>query len=96
MSSWRRNSFFPIDFLWWYVDTLPEALVCSLIGILVFILSLHALNGLAWIWRELASLMLGTKVDVTPAVPGDLGPAGDPDPADDPEPAVVSDSTVPA
>lgn len=80
----------PLDFLWWYVDTLPEALVCSLIGILVFILSLHALNGLAWIWRELASLMLGTKPDLSPTVAGDVGSARGSDPAD------VSDSAVPA
>lgn len=57
----------PLDFYFWYVDTLPEALLCSLLGILLFFVSLHALNGLAWIWRELATLMLGKKPDVTPA-----------------------------
>lgn len=51
----------PPDFYWWYVDTLPEALLCSLIGVFAFILTLHALNGLAWVWRELASLMLGKE-----------------------------------
>ena len=49
----------PPDFYWWYADTLPEALLCSLIGILLSILTLHALNGLAWLWKELATLLLG-------------------------------------
>jgi hypothetical protein len=49
----------PLDFYWWYVDTLPEALLCSLIGALGFVITLHAFNGLGWIWRELATLMLG-------------------------------------
>ena len=57
----------PLDFYFWYVDTLPEALLCSLLGILLYFVSLHALNGLAWIWRELATLMLGKKRDVTSA-----------------------------
>ena len=51
----------PPDFYWWYVDTLPEALLCSLIGALMFVVTLHALNGLGWVWRELARLMLGQE-----------------------------------
>ena len=53
--------FSPPDLYWWYADTLPEALFCSLIGMLLFILTLHAQNGLAFLWRELATLMLGAS-----------------------------------
>jgi hypothetical protein len=49
----------PPDFYWWYADTLPEALLCSLIGLLGFVIALHAFNGLGWVWRQLATLMLG-------------------------------------
>ena len=80
----------PPDFYFWYVDTLPEALLCSLAGILLFFLSLHALNGLAWIWRELATLMLGKKPELAQAVAGDPGSG---DVSDSPTAALEAAST---
>ena len=47
------------DFSFWVVDTLPEALLCSLIGAIFLILSLHLLNGLAWVWKGLSRMLLG-------------------------------------
>ena len=35
-----------IDMLWWQVDTLGEALVCSAIGLMTLFVSLNLLNGL--------------------------------------------------
>lgn len=43
----------------WTVDTLPEALLATIIGAILLIVSLHILNAFAWIWRELARVMLG-------------------------------------
>lgn len=51
----------PPDLYWWVADTLPEALLCSLVGFLLFVASLHLLNALAWVWRELAVLLLGRR-----------------------------------
>ena len=47
------------DLGFWVVDTLPEALLCSLIGALLLIVSLHLLNGLAWVWKGLSRVLLG-------------------------------------
>ncbi|MDH3254719.1 MAG: sensor domain-containing protein [Acidobacteriota bacterium] len=49
----------PPDLYWWTVDTLPEALVCSLTGALCLILTMHVLNGIAWLWGGLSRLLLG-------------------------------------
>jgi hypothetical protein len=43
------------------VDTLNEALVCSLFGIVIALVSLNLLNGLAWLWGKLAEAMLGSE-----------------------------------
>ena len=51
------------------VDGPWSALLCGAIGLLIAFLSLHALNGLAWIWRTLASAMLGSERFATPALP---------------------------
>ena len=58
------------DFGIWRVDTLPEALLCSLIGALLLILSFHLLNGLAWIWKGLSRTLLGQRPTV--AEPSEL------------------------
>ncbi|MDX1503429.1 MAG: sensor domain-containing protein [Thermoanaerobaculia bacterium] len=56
---------YPWEGLWfemgaweWHVDTLPEALVCSAIGFLLLVLSLHLLNAVAWVWKRLALVLL--------------------------------------
>lgn len=52
----------------WYIDTMPEALLASLIGVLCSFLTLHAVNGLAWIWRLLAQHLLGrSQPEAAPA-----------------------------
>jgi hypothetical protein len=58
----------PPDLYWWLVDTLPEALLCSLLGAILLILTLHLLNGVAWVWKSLAVILLGQsrRDDATP------------------------------
>ncbi len=51
--------FSPPDLYWWVADTLPEALLCTVLGFLLLVLSLHLLNAFAWLWRQLAVLLLG-------------------------------------
>jgi len=60
-----------IDGAVWTVDTPGQALLCGLIGLVIAFLSLHALNGVAAVWRVLASSMLGSRrfVPLTTAAP---------------------------
>lgn len=44
---------------WFEVDTLSEALVAAVFGVALGLASLHAFNGLAWLWGWLARAMLG-------------------------------------
>jgi hypothetical protein len=44
---------------WFEVDTLSEALVASVFGAALGLASLHAFNGVAWLWGWLAKRMLG-------------------------------------
>jgi hypothetical protein len=58
----------------WEINTLPQALVLCGIGIFVTLISMHILNGLAWISGKFARLMLGNfstlpVVPVEPSVP---------------------------
>jgi hypothetical protein len=46
---------------YWNIDTLPEALLCSILGALLLIASLHLLNGFAWVWRGLSRVLLGQR-----------------------------------
>jgi hypothetical protein len=59
---------FELDGVLWTVDSPGEALLCGLLGVLIAFLSLHALNGLAWVWRTLASAMLGSQRFAVPPV----------------------------
>ncbi len=43
----------------WIIDTLGEALLVSLAGVFVTLISLHILNGLAWVSGQFARIMLG-------------------------------------
>lgn len=52
----------PIDFFYWYADTLPEALLCSLSGAAVLVVTLHLGNALGWLWRQLAVHLLGSHL----------------------------------
>lgn len=54
---------------WSEVDTLSEALVMAVFGAALGLASLHAFNGLAWLWGWLARLMLGRAEGGGPAEP---------------------------
>ena len=43
---------------WWNIDTLPEALVVALVGILLLFASLFVLNWLAWGYGKIAKALL--------------------------------------
>jgi hypothetical protein len=43
----------------WVVDTLPEALICSVIGLVIGLISLQVFNGMAWLSGRFSRLMLG-------------------------------------
>ncbi len=45
----------------WQVDSMPEALVASLLGVGLGILSLHVFKWLAWSWGWVARVMLSGK-----------------------------------
>jgi hypothetical protein len=57
------------------IDGPGSALLCGLVGLLIAFLSLHALNGLAWVWRTLASAMLGSERFAAPVLPAPALPA---------------------
>jgi hypothetical protein len=53
-------------FYTWTIDTLPEAVAAFFIGALLALVSMHILNGLAWVSGRFARVMLGnfsTPVD---------------------------------
>lgn len=53
------------------VDQPAEAALAFLIGLVIFLISLHLLNGLAWVFGRFARLMLGDpQLAVVAAVPG--------------------------
>lgn len=60
-----------VDGLVFAIDGPWSALLCGVIGLLIGFLSLHAMNGLAWIWRVLASAMLGSEQFAAPALPAE-------------------------
>jgi hypothetical protein len=54
-----------ISFTWtyvWVIDTLGEALLAFLIGLPVALITLHVHNGMAWLWKQLARVMVGRNV----------------------------------
>ena len=61
----------PPEVILWRVDTLPEALLCSLLGAVTLVITLHLGNGLGWVWQQLAELLLGRRA----ADPGQAEPA---------------------
>jgi hypothetical protein len=67
----------------WVIDTLPEALALSLLGVVVVFISLHVINGLAWVSGKFARVMLGSFSPV-PAAPA--APAVPSDPVATPQP----------
>ena len=47
----------------WQIDTLNEAVICSIVGLGVGLISMHLMNGLAFVSGRFTSLMLGTAKD---------------------------------
>jgi hypothetical protein len=44
----------------WSIDTLPEALLACVAGVLMLFVSMHVFNGLAWVSGRFARIMLGS------------------------------------
>jgi hypothetical protein len=65
---------------WTVVDTLPEALIMSLVGIFVLLISMHIFNGLAFISGKFAGVMLGNRAAGTVIV--ESAPVPQPDQTD--------------
>jgi hypothetical protein len=42
----------------WQVTTLPEALLLSVVGAVLLVVSLHVVNGVAWGWGRIAAVLL--------------------------------------
>ena len=49
----------------WQIDTLGEALICSILGVGVGLISIHLMNSLACVSGRFASLMLGRVESTT-------------------------------
>ncbi len=49
----------------WQIDTLNEAVVCSILGLCVGLISMHVMNCLAFVSGRFAILMLGAAGDAT-------------------------------
>lgn len=45
----------------WEVNTIPEAFLCSGIGLVMLLVSLNLLNALAFLWARTAELLLGHR-----------------------------------
>ncbi len=49
----------------WQIDTLNEAVICSILGLCVGLISMHVMNGLAFVSGRFAILMLGAAGGAT-------------------------------
>ncbi len=58
-----------VDFVIWQPATFGGALLCGLLGVILTLLSLNLLNGLAVVWRQAATLLLGSPRFAAPAPP---------------------------
>jgi hypothetical protein len=64
----------------WIISTLPQALLLCVAGFLILIISMHILNGLAWVSGRFARVMLGDfskPVSLPAAAPAEV-PAAEP------------------
>ncbi len=55
----------------WMIDSLPEALLCSVLGAGVLLVALHVANAFGWIWSQLAVLLLGGAAETTTEIEPD-------------------------
>ena len=51
-----------VDFGFWVGDTLGEGLLCTLLGMILHLVSLHILNAVAWVWGILSQALLGKSL----------------------------------
>lgn len=52
----------------WHPDTFVETLPLTLLGMVLLLPSVHAINGLGWLWGQLARLLLGRREPKNAAV----------------------------
>ncbi len=45
----------------WQVDSLADAMLCTLIGVLIWPVTLHVINGMTWLHAKLARLLLNSE-----------------------------------
>jgi len=64
---WADMSF-DVDLVLWQPATFGDALLCGLLGMILLLLSLNLLNGLAFVWRWVATGLLGSPRYAAPAV----------------------------
>ncbi|HZF13124.1 MAG TPA: sensor domain-containing protein [Thermoanaerobaculia bacterium] len=76
----------PEIFFGWEADTLPRALLCGLFGLALSWISLNLFNGVAALWKALASVTLGSTSFTSPAAPAAPAP---PEAPQGPEPALA-------
>lgn len=55
----------------WMINSLSTALLVSLLGVLVTLVSMHILNGMAWVSGKFARVMLG-NLSSTPQISGPI------------------------
>jgi hypothetical protein len=60
---------FDLDLVIWQPATFGDALLCGLLGVILTLLSLNLLNGLAFVWRQAATRLLGSPRFAAPASP---------------------------
>jgi hypothetical protein len=89
--TWNNGNFYPGA----VIDTLGEALLASLAGLFLTLISLHIFNGLAWVSGKFARVMLG-NFSSTPAAPAGPALPASPDAPASPEAPVAPDAPVAA
>lgn len=50
-----------IDLFFWSPDSFAGYLLCGAIGVVLLLVSLNLLNGLAFLWKQLAEVLLGSE-----------------------------------
>ncbi len=58
LSELQMGLFFTPGVPAWQIDSMNDALLCSLIGLILWPITLHVTNALAWVHAKLAKLML--------------------------------------
>ncbi|HSF42916.1 MAG TPA: sensor domain-containing protein [Thermoanaerobaculia bacterium] len=58
-----------IDLFFWSPDSFADYLLCGAAGVVLLVVALNLLNGLAFLWRQLAVALLGSERFATPAEP---------------------------